>query len=123
MLKFYCIFLFFCLFKLGIATIYRIFISNQASPPYLGTESSPFATLYSGFEYVVTQYASATSVDEFHFVLVAANSSQPFYLSDDEITNGDLLQGFQGKIIYKNPLFISFKAKFLLKVVSQVSFQ
>lgn len=86
-----------CLFQQATSTIYRIFVSNQAISPYLGTESSPFASLYSGFEHVTTNYSSATSVDEFHFLIVVVNSSQAFYLTDDEISNGQIFQSFQGE--------------------------
>lgn len=123
MLNIYSVFIILCLFQPGSAIIYRIFISNQAIAPYLGTESCPFATLYSGFEYVVTYYTSATPFDEFHFLMVAVNSSQPFYLEDNEISNAQLFKSFQGNntYIYKN--FFFFKVKFLLKVVMLMLFQ
>lgn len=97
MINIYSLF-YLCLLKFACAENYRIFISNQANAPYSGSEANPFSTLYSAFDYVVSQYnSSASPIDEFHFTLVPANISEPFYLTESEISNGQLFKGFLGE--------------------------
>lgn len=97
---FYSLFYFYIL-RLAWATQYQVFISNQASPPYNGTALNPFSTLYSAFDYVVNKYNSSVShLDEFYFILIQANASEPFYLTDGEISNGETFKFFLGKNIF-----------------------
>lgn len=112
------LYFFFYFYVLNIcwAAQYQIFISNQASPPYNGTALNPFSTLYSAFDYVVAQYnSSVSSADKFYFILIPDIASEPFYLTDAEISNDQLFKGFLGKLLHFKILFF-FQVRYISKV-------
>lgn len=87
-------------FSLINSTKYEIYISDGASEPYDGSKSHPFPLIYSAFSFTTANYIStANPLDEFHFKILPSSFNIPYFIKDDEITNGELFKNFYGNFI------------------------